>query len=284
MHAVSTQIVLAGALSALISACAGCGPEPATTSGGGAGGSQAEGTAPPQVRTPVFGYEVVERYPHDRRAYTQGLLIVDGKMYESTGRNGESSVRLVDVETGEVLKRRAIDASLFGEGLASVGGLLYQLTWKSGRALLFDRASLRRMSYEYNYPGEGWGLTTSSEGQLVMSDGTATLRFLDPKGMTEQRRITVTDLGRPVRNLNELEWIDGEVWANVWKRNRVARIDPVTGQVTAWIDLRGLLGSTRVGSPLEDVLNGIAHDPETGAIYVTGKRWPYLFKIKLTEK
>lgn len=273
-----TRTVLLGVLGALFAGCAGGGSEPATSPGAG------EGASPPQVRTPVLGYEVLERFPHDRRAYTQGLLIVDGKMYESTGRNGESSVRLLDIETGEVLKRRAIDASLFGEGLASVGGLLYQLTWKSGRALLFDRASLRPMSYGYSYPGEGWGLTTTSEGQLVMSDGTAVLRFLDPKGMTEQRRVTVTDLGRPVRNLNELEWIDGEVWANVWKRDRIARIDPETGQVTAWVDLRGLLGSTRVGSPLEDVLNGIAHDAETGAIYVTGKRWPYMFKIKVTEE
>jgi len=269
--------LLLAALSGSLAACAGGGPEPSSTSGGGGGAAQ----EPAVVRTPVLGYEVLERYPHDRRAYTQGLLIVDGALYESTGRLGESSVRLVELETGEVLKRRAIEASLFGEGLASVGGLLYQLTWKSGRALLFDRASLRPMSYGYSYPGEGWGLTTTPEGQLVMSDGTSTLRFLDPKGMTEQRRVTVTDLGRQVRNLNELEWIDGEVWANVWKRDRIARIDPETGQVKAWVDLRGLLGSARVESPLEDVLNGIAYDSETGAIYVTGKRWPYLYKIKV---
>ena len=269
--------LLLAALSGSLAACAGGGPEPSSTSGGGGGAAQ----EPAVVRTPVLGYEVLERYPHDRRAYTQGLLIVDGALYESTGRLGESSVRLVELETGEVLKRRAIVAGLFGEGLASVGGLLYQLTWKSGRALLFDRASLRPMSYGYSYPGEGWGLTTTPEGQLVMSDGTSTLRFLDPKGMTEQRRVTVTDLGRQVRNLNELEWIDGEVWANVWKRDRIARIDPETGQVKAWVDLRGLLGSARVESPLEDVLNGIAYDSETGAIYVTGKRWPYLYKIKV---
>lgn len=272
-----TRTLLHAALACLLVACAGGGSEPGSTSQGSSGG----GEAPAAVRTPVQGYEVLERYPHDRKAYTQGLLIVDGALYESTGRLGESSVRLVELETGKVLKRRAIDASLFGEGLASVGGLLYQLTWKSGRALLFDRASLRPMSYGYGYPGEGWGLTTSPAGQLVMSDGTATLRFLDPKGMTEQRRVTVTDLGRPVRNLNELEWIDGEVWANVWKRDRIARIDPETGVVKAWVDLRGLLGSARVASPLEDVLNGIAYDSETGAIYVTGKRWPYLFKIKV---
>ena len=275
-----TQKALVCTLSVFISACAGGGSEPVTSQGNGGQGTSGVSTA--TVQTPVLGYEVLERFPHDPRAYTQGLLIVDGKMYESTGRLGESSVRHVEIETGKVLKRRPIDASLFGEGLASVGGLLYQLTWKSGRALLFDRATLRPMSYGYSYPGEGWGLTTSSEGQLVMSDGTATLRFLDPKGMTEQRRIKVTDLGRAIRNLNELEWIDGEIWANVWKRDRIARIDPETGQVRAWVDLRGLLGSTRVGSPLEDVLNGIAHDPESGAIYVTGKRWPYMFKIKVT--
>lgn len=232
---------------------------------------------------PIQGYEIVNEYPHDAKAYTQGLLIVDGVLYESTGRLGESSVRIVDLETGEPLKVRPISSRLFGEGLAAVGGVLYQVTWKAGRALVFDRETLRPLEYEYRYDGEGWGLTTSPEG-LVLSDGTTdTIQFLDPKGFKVTRTIQVTDAGRPVYDLNELEWINGEIWANVWKSDRVARIDPATGKVLAWIDFRGLLGGARLGSPQEDVLNGIAFDEATGNIYVTGKRWPKLFQVRIVE-
>ncbi len=233
--------------------------------------------------TPIHGYEIVKAYPHDTGAYTQGLLIVDGVLYESTGRLGESSVRIVDLETGKPEKVRPISSSLFGEGLAAVGGVLYQITWKAGRALVFDRETLRPLEYEYRYDGEGWGLTTSPEG-LVMSDGTTdVIQFLNPKGFKVLRTIEVSDGGRPVYDLNELEWINGEIWANVWKSDRVARIDPETGKVLAWIDFSGLLGGLRVGSPTEDVLNGIAYDADTGNIYVTGKRWPRLFHVRIVD-
>lgn len=256
---------------------------------GGPGGTPAGAGQPTPADTPepqgprTYGYEVVKRYPHDKFAYTQGLLIVDGKLYESTGRLGESTVRLVELETGKVLKKRDVDPRIFAEGLASVGGLLYQLSWKAGQVMLYDRASLRPMSYGYTYRGEGWGLTTTPKGELVMSDGTDELRFLDPKGMKEIRRVRVTDGKRRLRDINELEWIDGEIWANVWKDDRIARIDPKTGKVKSWVDLSGILGEYRVLSPIEDVLNGIAYDAETKKIYVTGKRWPYLYEIRVEE-
>ncbi|MEM6671893.1 MAG: glutaminyl-peptide cyclotransferase [Planctomycetota bacterium] len=268
-----------GALAlALAPACADGGPEPVAR-GDGAPGATPPAARPPEV--PVLGYEVLQRFPHDKRAYTQGLVMVDGQLYESTGRRRESTVRLVDVETGEVKKTRRLDERLFGEGLASVGGLLYQLTWTSGRALIYDRSSLRPLSYGYTYDGEGWGLTTTPEGQLVMSDGSHRLRFVNPKGFEVERVVEVTAAGRRVRELNELEWIDGEIWANVWKSDRIARIDPETGEVRAWVDLSGILGSYRVESPIEDVLNGIAYDAEQQKIYVTGKHWPYLFHIRV---
>lgn len=232
---------------------------------------------------PVLGYEVVATYPHDEDAYTQGLLILDGALYESTGQRGSSTVRRVDLATGVPELSRDLDARHFGEGLAAVGGMLYQLTWTSGRCLVWRRDRLVPAGYTYDYPGEGWGLTTMGD-ELVMSDGTAELRFLDPKGFQEKRRVLVTAAGRPVIQLNELEYIDGEIWANVWKSDLVARIDPSTGEVLAWVDLSGILGSRRVGSPLEDVLNGIAHDPDTGKLYVTGKRWPLLFEIRVEER
>ena len=250
---------------------------------GGAGDGSSRPAEPREERgVPILGYEIVAEYPHDPRAYTQGLLVVDGVMYESTGQRGESGVRIVDLTTGEVLKKRPISSQLFGEGLASVGGLLIQLTWTSGQALVFQRKGLVPAGYTYRYEGEGWGLTTMGD-ELVMSDGSDQLRILDPKGMKEKRRIRVTAGGVPVDQLNELEFIDGEIWANVWKSDRVARIDPVTGDVVAWVDFSGLLGRRRVRSPLEDVLNGIAHDAGSGKIYVTGKRWPALFEVRIQE-
>ncbi len=270
--------------------CSGGGKDPVhddpvtpSTAQVGAGGDTAP--EPGDDKPKLLGYEVVARYPHDKEAYTQGLLIVDGKLYEGTGRYGESSVRLVDLKTGKVLKERRVDIGLFGEGIASVGGLLYQLTWKSGKALLYDRETLRPLSYGYTYKdtfkGEGWGLTTTPEGLLVLSDGSDVLHFLEPKGMKEKRRISVTDRGRKVINLNELEWIDGEIWANVWKSDRIARIDPKTGKVLAWVNLRGILGTYRVESRIEDVLYGIEYDEETGDIFVTGKHWPTLFHSRV---
>lgn len=278
------------------STAAGASPATAGSQASGQGqGPQGEGKrpgegsdeTPPKAKPkgPVeYTYDVVARYPHDRGAYTQGLLWHEGKLYESTGQRGESTVRLVDLTTGEVVLRRAISPRLFGEGLAAVNGIFYQLTWKAGQALLYSGEKLRPLSYDYKYRGDGWGLTTSPAGQLVMSDGTDEIQFMEPKGMKVTRRIRVRDQGRPVTQLNELEWIEGEIWANIWKSDRIARIDPETGHVTAWVDLTDLLQGVELAQPAEEVLNGIAWDAEGKRLFVTGKRWPYLFHIELREK
>ncbi len=281
-------------------ACMGCAESTRTVSAtpGGSGGGAvtppvvtasaaddaAQASTPkPKAKTPVFTYKVVKRYPHDRGAYTQGLLWYDGKLFESTGQRGESTIRHVDLETGKVLKKRDLPRQVFGEGLAAVNGLFYMLTWKVGQAFLYDTKTLRPLSYTYSYPGEGWGLTTCEEG-LVMSNGTPTIRFLEPKGMKLIREIQVRDQGQLIDELNELEWIDGEIWANVWKSNRVARIDPATGKVNAWVDMTGLLGNERVAMPDEEVLNGIAYDEEGKRLFMTGKRWPFLYHVELSPK
>jgi len=232
---------------------------------------------------PVFGYEVVQRYPHDARAYTQGLFIEDGVLYESTGRPQESSVRIVDLATGEVLRRTDLEPQLFGEGIAPYKGLLVMLTWKAGTAIYYSRNRLTEQ-YRKTYTGEGWGLTTDGE-RFWMSDGvTPELRIIEPSTFEEQRRLTVLEGTRKVYNLNELEWIDGAIWANIWQKDRIARIDPKTGQVTAWLDLTGLLGTHRVADPADEVLNGIAWDAAQRKLYVTGKRWPWLYEIKVLDR
>ena len=229
---------------------------------------------------PLYGYTIVQSYPHDRDAYTQGLQYVDGVLYEGTGLNGRSSIRRVKLETGEVLQRREIAEQYFGEGITVFGDDLFELTWQSNVALVYDRATFapRRT---FRYTGEGWGLTRD-DSSLIMSDGTDAIRFLDPRSFAERRRIRVTALGSPVKELNELEYVKGEIFANVWQTDYIARIDPKTGKVTAWIDLRNLLSPRdRVGA---DVLNGIAYDSAADRLFVTGKLWPRLFEIKLVRK
>jgi glutamine cyclotransferase len=223
-----------------------------------------------------YGYEVVNRYPHDAGAYTQGLLYHAGRLYESTGLVGESSVREVELETGRVLRRHDLEGDHFGEGLALVGDRLYQLTWRSGIAFVYDLATFAVLD-TLRYDGEGWGLAWDGQS-LIMSDGTATLRFLDPGDFTVLRTVEVRDGGAPLTNINELAWIEGELWANVYPTEYIVRIDPSSGQVVGWVDLRGIL-SARDRTGGEDVLNGIAYDPATRRIFVTGKRWPYLFEI-----
>lgn len=236
--------------------------------------------AGPAMRAPVFGYEVERIYPHDRDAFTQGLIWLDGVLYESTGINGASSVRKVQLETGRVLQRQDLDNRYFGEGLTAWGSQLVQLTYRSGVGFVYDRASLRQRQ-TFRYAGEGWGLTHDGQ-RLIMSDGTAVLRFLDPLTFRQVYELPVQDAGMPVSNLNELEFIKGEIWANVWGTDRIARIDPQTGRVTAWVDLTGLLpAADRTG--VVDVLNGIAWDAQRDRIFVTGKRWPKLFQIKVKE-
>lgn len=238
--------------------------------------------AAPAPATPVYGYTVVKSYPHDRTAFTQGLLYLDGAFYESTGIAGQSDVRKVDPATGRVLQRTAVDAKYFAEGLAEWRGTLVQLTWQHGVGFVYDRATLgfRRT---FRYSGEGWGLTHDGT-RLIQSDGQAAsgLRFFDPETFSETGHVVVTDSGKRVGNLNELEYIDGQVWANVWQTNRIARIDPTTGIVQSWIDLSGLLPARdRRGA---DVLNGIAWDPKDRRLFVTGKRWPTVFEITIAAK
>ena len=228
------------------------------------------------VGAPVLPAVVKARLPHDPSAFTQGLLYRDGVFYESTGLYGRSSLRRVDPATGRVLARRELPRELFGEGLALIGGSLYQLTWREGRVLVADPADLSPRG-ELALPTEGWG-ACALDGRLVVSDGSEQLFFYDPKTMAALGAVTVTDDGRPVSRLNELETVAGRIWANVWGDNRIAVIDPATGRVAAWVDCSGLRPGT-VAVDFENVLNGIAHDPATGRVWVTGKRWPELYEI-----
>ena len=228
--------------------------------------------------TPVHKVRVVGTYPHDREAFTQGLVYRDGTLYESTGLRGRSSVRRVDLETGRVLEKRTILPLYFGEGIAVTDDRIYQLTWTAGVGFVYERESMKLLR-EFRYAGEGWGMTHDGS-QLIVSDGSSNLYFWDPETLRETRRLTVRDGGARIENLNELEYIDGVIYANIWMKDRVARISPETGRVLSWIDLTGLLpASARSGR--EDVLNGIAYDAAGDRLFVTGKLWPQLFEIEV---
>ena len=234
-----------------------------------------------QSHTPVSGYRVVHIYPHDQQAFTQGLVYRDGILYEGTGLNGRSSIRKVKLENGEILQIEKVDSQYFGEGIAVVNDTIYELTWQSGIGFLYDRTTFKRKG-TFTYRGEGWGLTYDGQ-RLIMSDGTAFLRFLDPATHKEVSRIQVKDGTTPVENLNELEFVKGEVLANIWQTDRIARISPKTGRVTGWIDLTGLL-TPREAQEVEaggGVLNGIAYDAAGDRLFVTGKLWPKLFEITI---
>jgi glutamine cyclotransferase len=226
---------------------------------------------------PVFGYEVVKVYPHDREAFTQGLLFRDGVLYESTGLNGRSSLRRVDLETGKVLQQVSVDSRYFAEGLTDWGSRLVQLTWNTNVGFVYDLKSFKQLQ-TFAYPGEGWGLAHDGR-RLVMSDGTSTLRFLDPQTFAVTGQVQVTDGSTPVRELNELEFIDGQVYANVWHTDRIAIIAPDSGRVTGWINLAGLMARGSVSG--DAVLNGIAYDAQRRRLFVTGKLWPSLFEIRI---
>ena len=228
--------------------------------------------------TPVYSYNVVNTYPHDRSAFTQGLVFEDGVLYEGTGLNGRSTLRRVELETGEVLQIHELPAQFFGEGVTVYGNDIIQLTWQSHVGFVYDRDSFELLQ-EFNYSTQGWGITHDGE-RLIMSDGTATLYFLDPETFEEIGRVGVYDNDGSVNRLNELEYVQGEIYANVWQTNRIARIDPQTGQVVGWIELKGLLTPEDRGEPV-DVLNGIAYDAENARLFVTGKLWPKLFEIEL---
>ena len=236
-----------------------------------------QATAQP-VRPPRYGYEVVNVYPHDPAAFTQGLEIHDGEFLESTGRH-PSSVRRVAIETGEVLQKRELDNQFFGEGLTAIGDRVLTLTWQGGHGFVWDADDLEPAG-TFSYAGEGWGLT-HDDTRVILSDGSPSLRFLDPVTLQQTGSVPVTYMGRPLERLNELEFIEGEVWANVWQTNYIVRIDPATGVVVGVIDLTGLLPDP-VANPSDDVLNGIAWDAENGRLFVTGKNWPKMFEITLT--
>ena len=228
----------------------------------------------------VYDYRVVATYPHDPQAFTQGLFYRDGQLFESTGQVGGSTIRRVRIEDGAVLQQVAIPAGQFGEGIVDWGNEIISLTWTGGVGYRWDRATLRRRG-EWRYQGEGWGLTRSRT-DIVMSDGTAELRFLDPVTMREKRRVAVAHQGRPVEYLNELEWIGGQIYANVWRTGIIVRIDPADGRVTGLIDLRPL--AAQHAGDADQVLNGIAYDPARDRLFVTGKNWPSLYEIDLVPR
>jgi glutaminyl-peptide cyclotransferase len=234
----------------------------------------------PAATVPMFGYQIVRVYPHDPEAFTQGLQYVNGALYEGTGLVGRSSIRRVALESGKVEQKRDLPAPFFGEGITVWKNDLFELTWQSHVAFVYDRTTFAPKK-QFSYPGEGWGLTHDGT-TLVMSDGSDELRVLDPVTFAEKRRIKVTAAGAPLRNLNEVEFVKGEILANVWQTDYIARIAPATGRVTAYIDLRGLLSpQERAGA---DVLNGIAYDADRDRLFITGKLWPKLFEIKVMEK
>lgn len=230
---------------------------------------------------PEYGYHVLQTYPHDPEAFTQGLVFDQGKLFESTGLNGRSSLRFVELETGKVLRSIPVAADYFAEGLALVDNRLIQLTWQSHVGFVYEKDTFKQIG-TFDYPSEGWGLAYDGT-QLYMSDGTATIHILDPQTLQELKQITITADGEPVLRLNELEIVEGELWANIWQTDRIARIDLATGNVVGWIDLSGLLSAEDRTQPV-DVLNGIAYDPDTQRLFITGKLWPRLFQIELVTE
>jgi glutamine cyclotransferase len=236
----------------------------------------------PEAAVPEYTYQVVHTYPHDRLAFTEGLFYQDGVLYESTGIAEQSSVRKVRLETGEVVQKHDLPGAYFGEGIVRWKDHLIQLTYKTQVGFIYDFAGFEELR-RFQYPGEGWALTTDGD-RIIMSDGTPQLRFWDPETLRETGRLTVTDENRPVTNLNELEWVKGEIYANIWQTDRIARIDPKSGKVVGWIDLTGLLGESDRIPRFTDFLNGIAYDAAGDRLFVTGKRWPKLFEIRLVKK
>ena len=232
---------------------------------------------------PVRSFVVVAEYPHDPAAFTEGLILVDGQLYEGTGLNGVSELRLVDLQTGEVLESHQLSDQYFGEGVTVFGDKIYQLTWQTQTAFVYDRESFEQVG-TFSYDTEGWGLTHDGTS-LIMSDGSG-IRFFfrDPETFEVTKQISVRDGEYPIVNINELEYIDGVLWANVWRTNLIARIDLETGTVIDWLDLTSLQEQVAATGTRIDVLNGIAWNPETDTVYVTGKFWPTLFEIQITDE
>lgn len=255
------------------------GPEAVDSQTGQKQGNSAASTSPEEI--PVYTFEVVNSWPHDCKAFTQGLVFHQKLFLESTGQYGESSLRRVEPTTGKVLKKTKVPSEYFAEGIALFQGKIFQLTWESHKGFIYDAESLERLG-EFTYDGEGWGLT-HDDRSLIMSDGTNRLRFLDPASLRVERKISVYNNGQPLMQLNELEYIKGEIYANIWHSDRIVRIDPASGKITGWIDLAGLLSSKGDCSQAE-VLNGIAYDEAGDRLFVTGKLWPKVFEIRLKRK
>lgn len=238
-------------------------------------------TANTRAATPVFSCKVVAKYPHSNRSYTEGFFFLNGNFYEGTGLQGHSEILVTDPQTGQVQQHVPIPPPYFGEGIVDWGPNLLEWTWQSHTGFVIDRFSLRTLR-EFHYTGEGWGMTRNAK-QIITSDGTSTLRFRNPETFAVQRSLLVTDEGKPVDQLNELEYIKGQIYANVWHSDRIARISPQNGRVLSWIDCSGLLpADQRVDT--ESVLNGIAYDPGHDRLFVTGKQWPTIFEIKVVPR
>lgn len=234
-----------------------------------------------QSAIPVYGYKVLHTYPHDTGAYTEGFFYLNGYFYEGTGTVGQSSVRKVDIKTGEVVQQAHLPPPDYGEGIVAWKHKLIELTWQSHHGYIYDLDSFKRLG-QFDYPGEGWALTENGR-DILMSDGTPTIRVLDPETLKQVGHIDVTAAGTPLVNINEVEWVKGQIYANVWLTNRIARIDPASGKVVGWIDLTGLgPKADETADPSNDVLNGIAYDAKHDRLFVTGKRWPLIYEIQLT--
>lgn len=250
---------------------------PATSSSSG----QQDEAAPETSDIPVYTYEVVNTWPHDPKAFTQGLAFHDGNLYESTGHHGTSTLRRVELKSGKVKKKYNVPPEYFAEGIAIFQDKIYQLTWQSHKCFIYDLDSFK-LEGEFHHGGEGWGLTHDGK-LLIMSDGTSQLRFLDPNTFLPVRTLSVLDGAQPLLDINELEYIKGEIYANIWHSERVVRIDPASGKIVGWIDLSGLRPPD-VENDTDNVLNGIAYDEKEDRLFVTGKRWPKLFEIRLKRK
>lgn len=271
--ALTRSFLLALALSLTTPACA---QQPAPANAGG-GNNSAQAADPAPVN---YSYRIVATYPHDRNAFTQGLFYLNGSLYESTGQVGQSTIRKVHFEDGRVLQSVPIPPGLFGEGITNFGNEIVSITWQGGNGYRWNLSTLQRTG-DWHYEGEGWGLTQNGT-DIIMSDGTSAIRFLDPVTLAERRRITVTNQGNEVTELNELEYVNGEIYANIWQTPRIARIDPNTGRVTGMIDLSGIANENTTSR--DAVLNGIAYDAQHHRLFVTGKLWPHLYEIELVRQ
>jgi len=260
------------ALSVLAGWWAGCGRQSAAPA------SVPRPAAAPAVPVPVYSYKIIHSWPHDRSAFTEGLTYVNDALLESTGLNGSSSLRRVDLTTGRVLQKLDLPAEIFGEGMTVLGDRIFQVSWKNQKGFIYRLDNFAPLG-EFSYTGEGWGLTTDGHS-LILSDGTSRIRFLDPVSFKVTRSLDVVAQGQPLSMLNELEWVKGEIYANVWQTAFIVRIDPATGQVLGLVNFSGLLAPAD-RTPDIDVLNGIAYDAAGDRLFVTGKNWPKLFEVQL---